>query len=71
MPYLVALLAGACVMLLLTALYELSATPARAVSREIEQLRSTQPSPFGAISRRAPEKPYSRQTSQAETAIRP
>jgi len=52
MPYLVALLAGVCVMLLLVALYELSAAPARAVSREIEALRSTQPSPFGAISRR-------------------
>jgi tight adherence protein C len=52
MPYLVALFAGLCVMLLLVALYELSTAPARAVSREIEELRSFQPSPFGAISRR-------------------
>lgn len=52
MPYLVALFAGLCVMLLFVALYELSAAPVRAVSREIEELRSFQPSPFGAISRR-------------------
>lgn len=52
MPYLVAILAGACVTLLLYGLYELAAAPARAVTREIEEIRSFNPSPFGATSRR-------------------
>jgi tight adherence protein C len=52
MTYLVSILAGLCVTLLLVALYELSASPARAVARELEEIRSSQPSPFGSVSRR-------------------
>lgn len=52
MPYLVAILAGACVTLLLYGLYELAAAPTRAVAREIDEIRSLNPSPFGAVSRR-------------------
>jgi tight adherence protein C len=52
MPYLVAILASACVTLLLYGLYELAAAPTRAISREIEEIRSLNPSPFGAASRR-------------------
>lgn len=52
MPYLVAILAGACVTLLLYGLYELAAAPTRAVAREIDEIRSLHPSPFGAVSRR-------------------
>jgi tight adherence protein C len=52
MPYLVSILAGLCVTMLLVALYELATTPARAVAREIEQIKSLQPSPFGSASRR-------------------
>lgn len=52
MPYLVAILAGACVTLLLYGLYELAVAPTRAVAREIDEIRSLNPSPFGAVSRR-------------------
>lgn len=52
MPILVAVLAGACVTLLMVGLYELTAAPARAVAREIEEIRNLQPSPFGSVSRR-------------------
>ena len=52
MPYLVALLAGLCVSMLLVALYELATTPARAVARELEEIKNLQPSPFGSVSRR-------------------
>lgn len=52
MPYLVAILAGACVTLLLYGLYDLAAAPTRAISREIEEIRTRNPSPFGATSRR-------------------
>lgn len=52
MPYLVALLAGLCVTMLLVAVYELATTPARAVARELEEIKNVQPSPFGSISRR-------------------
>lgn len=51
MPYLVGLLAALCVMLLVSALYELATSPVRAVARELEEIRS-QPSPFGSVSRR-------------------
>jgi len=52
MPYLVAVLAGLSVVMLFMALYDLTAAPARAVSRELEELRSLQPSPFGSVARR-------------------
>jgi tight adherence protein C len=52
MPYLIALLAGLCVTMLLVAVYELATTPARAVAREVEQIKTLQPSPFGSASRR-------------------
>ncbi|HSH76723.1 MAG TPA: type II secretion system F family protein [Longimicrobiales bacterium] len=52
MPYLVGVLAALCVTLLLVALYELIHTPARAVARELEEIRNVQPSPFGSVSRR-------------------
>lgn len=52
MPWVIALLAGACVTMLLFALYELAAAPARAVAREIDEIRTLQPSPFGSVSRR-------------------
>jgi len=52
MPYLVALLAGVCVTMLLVAVYELTLAPAKAVARELEEIRTVQPSPFGSVSRR-------------------
>lgn len=52
MVYVVGLLAGACVMMVMVALYEVATTPARAVGRELEELRNTGPSPFGSVSRR-------------------
>lgn len=52
MPYLVGLLAAFCVTLLVVALYELATTPARAVARQINEIRDTGPSPFGAVARR-------------------
>ena len=52
MPNLVALLAGLCVTMLLVAIYELATTPARAVARELEEIKTLQPSPFGSVSRR-------------------
>ncbi len=52
MTYLVGVFAGLCVTLLLVALYELATSPARAVAREIQEIRTLQPSPFGSISRR-------------------
>ena len=52
MPYLVALLAGLCVTTLLVAVYELATRPARAVARELEEIKRLQPSPFGSVSRR-------------------
>lgn len=52
MPYLVGSLAGLCVTMLLVALYELTTAPARAVARELEEIRLRQPSPFGSVSRR-------------------
>ena len=52
MPFLIAVLAGACVTLLLVGLYELHAAPARAVAKEIDEIRNLQPSPFGSVSRR-------------------
>lgn len=52
MPYLVATFAGLGVMLLLVALYELANAPVRAVAREIQEIRTLHPSPFGAVSRR-------------------
>jgi len=52
MPYLVGILAGLCVTMLLVAIWELTAAPARAVAREIEEIRIRQPSPFGSVQRR-------------------
>jgi tight adherence protein C len=52
MIYLVGVLAGLCVTLLFVAIYELSTSPARAVAREIKEIRTLQPSPFGSVSRR-------------------
>ncbi len=52
MPYLVGILAGLCVTLILTALYELTAVPQRVVARELQEIRNVQPSPFGSVSRR-------------------
>ena len=52
MTYLVGMLAGLCVTLLLVALYELSTSPARAVTRELQEIRDFKPSPFGSVSRR-------------------
>jgi len=51
-PFLVAILAGLCVTMVLVALYELATAPTRTVAREIEEIRSRQPSPFGSVSRR-------------------
>jgi tight adherence protein C len=48
----VGIFAGLCVTMLMVALYELSTAPARAVAREIAELRNLQPSPFGSVSRR-------------------
>lgn len=52
MIYLVGILAGLCVTMLMVALYELSTAPARAVARELEEIKNVQPSPFGSVSRR-------------------
>lgn len=52
MTYLVGILAGLCVTLLMVALYELATSPARAVARELDTIRRSQPSPFGSVSRR-------------------
>ena len=52
MPYLVGLLAAACVTLLLVALYELSSSPARAVAQELQELKHTGPNPFDSVARR-------------------
>ena len=52
MPYLVGLLAAARVSLLIVALYELATTPARAVARELHELKNVGTSPFGAVARR-------------------
>ncbi|MFP3949100.1 MAG: type II secretion system F family protein [Longimicrobiales bacterium] len=52
MPYLVGILAGLSVVMLFMALYELTTAPARAVSRELEELRTLEPSPFGSVARR-------------------
>jgi tight adherence protein C len=51
-PYLVAVLAALCVTMLLVAVFELATTPARAVARELEEIKNLQPSPFGSVSRR-------------------
>jgi tight adherence protein C len=52
MIYLVAILAGLCVMLLMAGFYELATSPARAVARELHEIRTLEPSPFGSVSRR-------------------
>lgn len=52
MSYLVAILAGLCVTMLFVAIYELVLTPARAVAHELEEIRSSGPSPFGSVARR-------------------
>lgn len=52
MPYVVGVLAGLSVVMLFMAIYDLTTAPARAVSRELDELRNLQPSPFGSVSRR-------------------
>lgn len=52
MVYLVGIFAGLCVTMLVAGLYELATAPGRAVTREIEEIRKTKPSPFGSVSRR-------------------
>jgi tight adherence protein C len=52
MPYLVAVFAGLCVTLVMAALYDVATTPARAVAREIDEIRNLKPSPFGSLARR-------------------
>jgi tight adherence protein C len=52
MPYLVALLAGVCVTMAMVALYQLTVAPAKAVTRELEEMKTLQPSPFGSVARR-------------------
>jgi len=51
-PYLVGVLAAACVTMFLVAVWELTMAPAKAVARELEEMRTLQPSPFGSVSRR-------------------
>ncbi|MDX1566237.1 MAG: type II secretion system F family protein [Longimicrobiales bacterium] len=52
MVYLVGILAGLSVTLLVVAVHDLITTPARAVARELEEIRSREPSPFGTVARR-------------------
>ena len=52
MTYVVGILAGLCVTMLLMGLYELATNPARAVARELQEIRDLQPSPFGSVARR-------------------
>ncbi|MEJ2539170.1 MAG: type II secretion system F family protein [Gemmatimonadota bacterium] len=52
MPYLVGMLAAVCVTMLVVALYELATTPSRAVARELQEIRDSGPTPFGAVARR-------------------
>lgn len=52
MLYLLAILVGLSVTLVLIAVYDLATAPTRAVSQELEELRSLEPSPFGSVSRR-------------------
>jgi tight adherence protein C len=49
---LVGVLAAACVTMFLVAVWELTMAPAKAVARELEEMRTLQPSPFGSVSRR-------------------
>jgi tight adherence protein C len=51
-PTLVGILAGLSVTLVMAALFELATAPGRAVSQELEELRTRDPSPFGSVSRR-------------------
>ena len=52
MPIVVGILAGLAVTLVVIGLFDLATAPSRAVSQEIEALRSRNPSPFGSVSRR-------------------
>jgi tight adherence protein C len=52
MPIVVGSLAGVSVTLLVFALFELATSPRRVVARELEELRTRNPSPFGSVSRR-------------------
>ena len=52
MIYLVGVLVGLCVTMLVAGVYELATAPGRAVTRELEELRNSKPSPFGSVSRR-------------------
>jgi len=51
-PLLVGILAGLSVTLVVVALYDLAVAPNRAVSQELDELRRSDPSPFGSVSRR-------------------
>jgi tight adherence protein C len=51
-PIMVAILAGLSVTLVVISLFELVTAPGRAVTHELEELRSRDPSPFGSVSRR-------------------
>jgi tight adherence protein C len=51
-PTLVGILAGLSVTLVVMALFDLTTAPRRAVSQELDELRSRDPSPFGSVSRR-------------------
>lgn len=51
-PILVGLLAGLAVTLVVVALFDLATAPGRAVSQELKELQSRNPSPFGSVSRR-------------------
>ena len=52
MPYVVGILAALSVVMLFMAVYELTTAPSRAVSRELDELRRLEPSPFGSVARR-------------------
>lgn len=51
-PIMVGILAGLAVMLVVIGLFDLATAPRRAISHELEALRTRAPSPFGAVSRR-------------------
>lgn len=51
-PILVGVLAGLAVTLVVIGLFDLATAPRRAISHELESLRTVDPSPFGSVSRR-------------------
>jgi tight adherence protein C len=62
-PFLVAVLAGFSVMLVVATVFDLATAPGRAVSHELKELRSRDPSPFGSVARRR--RQFSKQRVQA------